>query len=87
MRAVRCIVVCGAVVLLASCETTYLKKEPLPGELRPGEVVYVDDGYCPEGQIKKVTGGNFSQNMPVMRECVAVTRGNPVPQRRLRSYL
>jgi hypothetical protein len=87
MRLVRCIVALGAVLVLASCETTYLKKEPLPGELRPGEVVYVDDGYCPEGQVKKVTGGNFANNMPVMRECVTITRGNPVPQRRLRSYL
>lgn len=87
MRTVRCIVACSAVVVLASCETTYLKKEPLPGELRPGEIVYVDDGYCPEGQIKKVTGGNFAKNMPVMRECVTPRRGDPVPQRRRRSYL
>lgn len=87
MKAVRCMAAFGAVLVLASCETTYLKKEPLPGELRPGEVVYVDDGYCPEGQIKKVTGGNFAANMPVTRECVAPRRGDPVPERRRRSYL
>ncbi|MGE0652286.1 MAG: DUF6719 family protein [Alphaproteobacteria bacterium] len=87
MKAVRVLVAFGAALVLASCETTYLKKEPLPGELRPGEVVYVDDGYCPEGQVKKVTGGNFAQNIPVMRECVVITRGNPIPPRRMRSYL
>jgi hypothetical protein len=35
-----------------------LKKEPQMGALREGQVVLVDDGFCPAGQIKRVTGGN-----------------------------
>jgi len=35
-----------------------LKKEPPMGALREGQVVLVDDGSCPAGQIKEVTGGN-----------------------------
>jgi hypothetical protein len=35
-----------------------LKQEPPMGALREGQVVLVDDGTCPAGQIKRVTGGN-----------------------------
>ena len=35
-----------------------LKQEPPMGQLREGQVVLVDDGSCPPGQIKQVTGGN-----------------------------
>ena len=35
-----------------------LKREPPMGQLREGQVVLVDDGSCPAGQIKQVTGGN-----------------------------
>ncbi len=35
-----------------------LKKEPAMGALREGQVVLVDDGSCPAGQLKQVTGGN-----------------------------
>ena len=37
-----------------------LKREPPMGALRgPSDVVFVDDGRCPPGQIKRVTGGTF----------------------------
>jgi hypothetical protein len=35
-----------------------LKKEPAMGQLQEGQVVLVDDGTCPAGRIKQVTGGN-----------------------------
>ncbi len=35
-----------------------LKREPPMGQLREGQIVLVDDGTCPAGQIKQVTGGN-----------------------------
>ena len=35
-----------------------LKKEPARGALRFGDRVLVDDGSCPRGQIKEVTGGS-----------------------------
>ncbi|MDR3520916.1 MAG: hypothetical protein P4L54_04795 [Acidocella sp.] len=38
----------------------YLTKEPPTGALPSGQVVLVDDGTCPAGQIKQVTGGNGS---------------------------
>jgi hypothetical protein len=38
----------------------YLKQEPPAGTIPSGVVVLVDDGTCPAGQIKQVTGGNGS---------------------------
>jgi hypothetical protein len=35
-----------------------VKKEPPMGALKPGQVVFVDDGRCPAGQVMRVTGGN-----------------------------
>ena len=35
-----------------------LKQEPPMGQLREGQVVLVDDGTCPAGQIKQVIDGN-----------------------------
>lgn len=35
-----------------------LKREPPMGQLREGQIVLVDDGTCPPGQIKQVIGGN-----------------------------
>jgi hypothetical protein len=34
-----------------------LKQEPSEGTLRAGQAVLVDDGTCPPGEIKQVTGG------------------------------
>jgi hypothetical protein len=31
---------------------------PAPGTLRSGERVWVDDGTCPAGQIREITGGS-----------------------------
>jgi hypothetical protein len=35
-----------------------LKREPPMGALQEGQIVLVDDGTCPSGQIKRVVGGN-----------------------------
>jgi hypothetical protein len=35
-----------------------LKQEPAMGKLSLGQKVLVDDGSCPAGQIKEVTGGD-----------------------------
>jgi hypothetical protein len=43
-----------------------LKQEPPEGALRAGQKVLVDDGTCPPGQIKQVTGGgNISKGQSV----------------------
>jgi hypothetical protein len=33
-----------------------LRAEPPPGKLATGEVILVDDGRCPAGQVREVTG-------------------------------
>lgn len=45
-------------VIAAPALAEVLKKEPPMGQLREGQVVLVDDGSCPAGQIKEVIGGN-----------------------------
>lgn len=52
-----------------------LKKEPAMGQLREGQTVMVDDGSCPTGQIKAVTGGNHvkaggTKQVTRIRKCV-----------------
>ena len=43
---------------MAQKQRPVLRQEPGEGQLRAGHVIYVDDGSCPEGWIKKVTGGS-----------------------------
>ena len=38
-----------------------VKQEPPMGAMREGEVVLVDDGSCPAGQIRRVVGGNHTK--------------------------
>ena len=38
-----------------------VKKEPPMGAMREGQVLLVDDGSCPAGQIKRVVGGNHTK--------------------------
>jgi hypothetical protein len=54
----------------AGSQRTYLKSEPQDGTLPSDRVVYVDDGTCPDGQVKKVTGGSREQGNQRLRECV-----------------
>ena len=50
----------SAVAFAASAET--LASEPGPGALRAGETVLIDDGSCPPGEIKQVTGGGDTRH-------------------------
>ena len=43
---------------VCSSETVYLKEMPKEGDIPFGKIVYVDDGKCPKGEVKEVTGGN-----------------------------
>jgi hypothetical protein len=38
-----------------------VKQEPPMGAMREGQVVLVDDGSCPAGQIRRVVGGNHTK--------------------------
>jgi hypothetical protein len=60
---VRALVAIGvATALMAGvADAQMLKQEPAMGGLREGQTVMVDDGTCPKGQIKLVTGGNHKQ--------------------------
>ncbi|MBL8588907.1 MAG: hypothetical protein JNK46_10300 [Methylobacteriaceae bacterium] len=56
----RTTVICLA--LLASwpaAAVEIVKQEPAKGGLRYGEVVFVDNGKCPKGQVQQVTGGQW----------------------------
>lgn len=48
---------------------------PPKGSVRQGEVVYVDDGRCPAGEVKKIIGGN--EKTGVARQVVCVARPRP----------
>ena len=45
-------------LLLSQSEAAPLGTEPPEGRLRAGQRVLVNDGSCPRGQIKEVTGGS-----------------------------
>lgn len=53
------LVTCGLVLATLPADAqTILKREPAMGALKEGQVVLVDDGKCPKGQVRQVTGGN-----------------------------
>jgi hypothetical protein len=61
---------------LAGAAMAQLKHEPAMGALKEREVVLVDDGSCPKGQIKRVVGGNHFtvggfKKIERKRSCVA----------------
>ena len=60
---------------VSACQTTATEKavlteEPRAGDLAHREVVYVDDGSCPTGELKRVMGGSTGRGIPRTRECV-----------------
>jgi hypothetical protein len=56
----------------AAVAQTILKEEPKRNLLKHGKVVLVDDGSCPVGQIKEVTGGknDAATDVKRTRRCV-----------------
>ncbi len=54
----------------AATSVEILKEMPAKGAVRNGEIVYVDDGHCPAGEVKKITGGQQSMGKPRQVECV-----------------
>jgi hypothetical protein len=58
------LVVISALVAMSTAGSVFattLKEEPPMGAMREGQVVLVDDGSCPAGQIKRVVGGNHTK--------------------------
>jgi hypothetical protein len=60
---VRALIAIGVVttLMVSAAGAQILKQEPAMGGLREGQTVMVDDGTCPKGEIKLVTGGNSRQ--------------------------
>ena len=58
-----------ALLALAGCQQTMRTSEPAPGTLKTGVKVLVDDGSCPSGQVKQVTGS--VPGKPRDKMCVA----------------
>ncbi|AHE49947.1 hypothetical protein AH4AK4_2506 [Aeromonas hydrophila 4AK4] len=56
---------------LAPIPISYLSQDPAPGKLPYGQVAYVDDGQCPDGQVKRLIGGDAKKSIPRHVECVA----------------
>jgi hypothetical protein len=50
-----------AVSGVSSAFAETVKQEPPMGAMREGQVLLVDDGSCPAGQIKRVVGGNHTK--------------------------
>ncbi|HEY7204685.1 MAG TPA: DUF6719 family protein [Methylomirabilota bacterium] len=48
----------------------YLKEEPPTGSIPYRKVVYVDDGTCPKGEVKEITGGSQTKSIPRQVRCV-----------------
>ena len=47
-----------------------LPREPPAGSLTPGQAVLVDDGTCPSGRIRWMSGGNMTLHLPRGDRCV-----------------
>ena len=64
-------VVAGVLAAIAAqASQPVLKEVPKEGELRRGEVVLVDDGSCPKGEVKEITGGSREKAIPRKTRCV-----------------
>ena len=54
----------------ASAPTEILKEMPADGVVRRGHIVYVDDGKCPAGEVKKIVGGDRQAGVKRQVSCV-----------------
>ena len=71
MKAIGLLSLATIVSLVATGAFAELPRQmPRDGVLSPGEVVLVDDGRCPAGEVKQVTGGNKAKNIPREVKCV-----------------
>ncbi len=54
----------------SQAKVEYLKEEPAKGNLPYRKVVYVDDGTCPKGEVKEITGGRHEKSIPRTVRCI-----------------
>lgn len=63
--------VAAALLVATAVEAqTVYKVEPPEGKVAPGVKILVDDGSCPAGQIKEVTGGSKTMHMARSSRCI-----------------
>ena len=55
---------------IGAAQSQVLKSEPTEGNLPTGKRVLVDDGTCPAGQIKEVTGGSKTGHIARSSRCI-----------------
>jgi hypothetical protein len=55
---------------MSLAQVEILKKEPPAGQVWYGKIVYIDDGTCPSGEIKEMTGGSLAKSIPRKVRCV-----------------
>ena len=61
--------------IVSSCaqpepKVEYLQAEPAAGSVPSRNVVYVDDGICPHGEVKEITGGTRMSTTVRQVRCV-----------------
>lgn len=61
-----------ACMALSACVQPMLDAEPPGGTVPHNERVLVNDGTCPAGQIKEITGGNNTLGIPRTRRCITM---------------
>jgi len=54
----------------SQAKVDYLKEEPAKNTLPYRKVVYVDDGTCPKGEVKEITGGSQGKSIPRTVRCI-----------------
>ena len=54
----------------AQASQPVLKEVPKDGEIPYRKIVLVDDGTCPKGEVKEITGGSRERSIPRKTRCV-----------------
>ncbi len=67
MRVLR---VTAALLISTAAEAQIPNSEPPSGTLPAGKRMLVDDGTCPAGEIKEVSGGSNRQNIARSSRCI-----------------
>jgi hypothetical protein len=70
MNIIRASLVLGALLLSTAAQSQILKNDPGEGNLATGKKVLVNDGTCPSGQIKEVTGGSKTGHVARSSRCI-----------------
>lgn len=68
--AVALVAIAGGLWCACAGAVEILKEEPPKGTIAYRKIVCVDDGTCPKGEVKEITGGDSRRNIPREVRCV-----------------